>query len=216
MRGHAFLVGTYHEGSSPVHRAPLWLKFLLVCLTGAAAFVLVDWVVSAALVFALLLLHLLAQLPASHLRRTAAALAPMALILGGWQWWQLGLPAAARIVLNIAACVLAAGLMTATTPVQQLLDGLVRASGPLRRFGADPERFGLTMALMLRSIPFVLGAFADSRDAARARGLERSPRARLLPVVIGTVAYARQTGEALAARGLGDADEEAGAGEEAG
>ncbi|HET7414781.1 MAG TPA: hypothetical protein VFI97_03695, partial [Arthrobacter sp.] len=44
----------------------------------------------------------------------------------------------------------------------------------------------------------------DVRDAAKARGLERNPRALLVPVVINAVAYAKQTGDALAARGLGE------------
>ena len=41
-------------------------------------------------------------------------------------------------------------------------------------------------------------------DAARARGLERDPRARLVPLVVRSVAHARATGEALDARGIGD------------
>ena len=49
------------------------------------------------------------------------------------------------------------------------------------------------------------GSFAEVGDAARARGLERSVRARTIPVVLSAVAYARRTGDALAARGLGDA-----------
>ena len=36
----------------------------------------------------------------------------------------------------------------------------------------DGERFGLSVGIMLRSIPFLTGAFYDVRDAARARGLE--------------------------------------------
>ena len=118
-----------------------------------------------------------------------------------------GRPVAARIVLNILLCVVAASLLTATTPLQRLLDGVVSLARPFRRFGADPERFALTIAIMLRSIPFIAGAFSDVRDSARARGLERNPRALVLPVFITTVAYARQTGEALAARGLGDPED---------
>jgi biotin transport system permease protein len=93
--------------------------------------------------------------------------------------------------------------MTATTPMQEIIDGVVAASRPVRRL-VDPEVLGLAIAVMLRSIPWVTGAFSDVRDAARARGLDRSLRAHLLPVVIHTVAYARSTGDALAARGLGD------------
>jgi len=46
---------------------------------------------------------------------------------------------------------------------------------------------------------------AESRDAARARGLDRDPRAVVVPAAVRAVGHARRTGEALAARGLGDA-----------
>ena len=41
----------------------------------------------------------------------------------------------------------------------------------------------------------------ETRDAARARGLERNPRAVLIPAAVRMVAHARATGDALAARG---------------
>ena len=40
--------------------------------------------------------------------------------------------------------------------------------------------------------------------AARARGLERSPRALVVPIALRTVARAQTTGEALHARGILD------------
>ena len=58
------------------------------------------------------------------------------------------------------------------------------------------------MALMIRSIPFLAGALSDARDAARARGVDRNPVVLLTPAVLGAVAYAQRTGEALHARGL--------------
>jgi energy-coupling factor transporter transmembrane protein EcfT len=97
-------------------------------------------------------------------------LAAVLLVIGLFQWWQLGAPTAARIVLNILVCVVAASLLTATTPVQKLLDGVVKAATPFKRLGADPERFALTIGIMLRSIPYIAGTFADVRDSARARG----------------------------------------------
>ena len=54
------------------------------------------------------------------------------------------------------------------------------------------------------AVPMTLDLANQSRDAARARGLERSPRARLTPVAIRVVAHARATGDALHARGIGD------------
>ncbi|MEW1985249.1 energy-coupling factor transporter transmembrane component T family protein [Pseudarthrobacter oxydans] len=207
MRGHGFLLANYVPGHSLIHRAPLALKFLLVFGCGLASFIVVDWRVSLAVLAGLCGLFLLTG---AGLKKLWAAIRPLAsvlVVIGVFQWWMLGAPTAARIVLNILVCVVAASLLTATTPVQRLLDGVVRAAGPFKRFGADPERFALTIAIMLRSIPYIAGTFADVRDSARARGLERNPRALILPVFITSVAFARQTGEALAARGLGDAED---------
>lgn len=207
MRGHGFLLANYVPGTSFIHRMPLWLKFLLVLACGFASFLIVDWRLAAAALAVLCVLFLLSGAGAARLFRAVRPLLPILLVIGAFQWWQLGAPVAARIVLNILLCVVAASLLTATTPLHRLLDGVVSLARPFRRFGADPERFALTIAIMLRSIPFIAGAFSDVRDSARARGLERNPRALVLPVFITTVAYARHTGEALAARGLGEPED---------
>lgn len=207
MRGHGFLLANYVPGTSLLHRAPLALKFLLVLACGLLSFIVVDWRISAVVLAVLCALFLLSAAGVKRLWAAVRPLSPVLLVIGLFQWWQLGGPTAARIVLNILVCVVAASLLTATTPVQQLLDGVVRLARPFQRFGADPERFALTIGIMLRSIPFIAGTFADVRDSAKARGLERNLRALVLPVFITSVAYARQTGEALAARGLGEADD---------
>ncbi|MDQ4046601.1 MAG: energy-coupling factor transporter transmembrane protein EcfT [Actinomycetota bacterium] len=208
MRGHGFLLANYVPGTSLLHRTPLWLKFLVVVGCGMASFLIVDWRLSVAALGVMSALFLLSGAGFGRLFRAVRPLLPILLAIGLFQWWQLGAPVAARIVLNVLLCVVAASLLTATTPLQRLLDGVVSLARPLRRFGADPERFALTIAIMLRSIPFIAGAFADVRDSARARGLERNPRALILPVFITTVAYARHTGDALAARGLGEPEDD--------
>ncbi|MEW1819599.1 energy-coupling factor transporter transmembrane protein EcfT [Arthrobacter sp. NPDC080031] len=207
MRGHGVLIPNYVRGNSIVHRTPLWLKFLLVAGCGLASFLIVDWLVSAVVLAVMCGLFLLSRAGLKRLAHSVWLVTPILGAIGAVQWWQLGGPVAARIVLNVLVCVVAASVLTVTTPVQALLDGVVALSKPFKRFGADPERFALTIAIMLRSLPFIAGAFSDVRDSARARGLERNPRALVLPVFITTVAYARQTGDALAARGLGDAED---------
>ncbi len=204
MRGHAYLVGAYCPGRSVVHRAPLWLKGLLLLAVAVASFAFPNVYLASAVLAAVVILHCAARLPAARLWQPVRIMLIFLALIAGYQYWQSGPATAWQVVAGIMATVLASNILTASTPIATLLDSLERAVEPLRRFGADPERFSLTVSLMLRSIPFVIGAFDDVRDAARARGLERNVRARTLPVLIGTVAYARATGEALAARGLGD------------
>lgn len=74
------------------------------------------------------------------------------------------------------------------------------------------ELAALAGGLMLPSIPAILGCITDVCVAARARGLGRNPIPLAGPVVISAVAFAHQTGDALAARGIleqGSAAEEA-------
>ncbi|MCU1555535.1 MAG: energy-coupling factor transporter transrane protein EcfT [Arthrobacter sp.] len=207
MSSSGYLFANYVPGSSVVHRAPLWLKFVLVLGCGMASFLIADWTVAAGMLALMCGLFLLSGAGPARLLRAVRPVLPVLAAIGLFQWWQLGSPTAARIVLNVLICIVAASILTATTPVQALLDGVASLARPFRRFGADPERFALTIAIMLRSIPFIAGAYSDVRDSARARGLERNPRALVLPVFITTVAFARQTGEALAARGLGEAED---------
>lgn len=210
MRGHAHLVAGYLPGSSLFHRMSLWVKAVLLlavavlCLASPAISTPVGAAVTTAVLLAVMGGHTVAGLPWGRLWRAVKPMLFFLVLIAAYQGWVHGILVAWQVVAAILATVLASNILTATTPVDELLDGLAAMVRPLERLGADPERFSLTVALMLRSIPFVIGAFSDVRDAARARGLERNLLARSLPVVIVTVNYARATGEALAARGLGD------------
>lgn len=201
------LFASYVPGRSVVHRAPLGLKFAGVLAAGVATALLPDWRAGAVLLAVVLACHALAGLGLRRLLATLRPVLPVLAVLFAFQWWSQDAGIAARLVLGICACYLAAGIVTGTTQAGVLVDGVVTMARPLRRW-LDPEVVGIAVAVMFRSVPWIAGAFGEVQDAARARGLERNPRALVLPVVIHTVAYARTTGEALAARGLGDPAED--------
>lgn len=201
-------LGAYRPGTSAVHRAPLGLKAAVIVAGSLAALLAGHPAATGAAALLTALGYagagLLGELP-----RPLKLMWPVLLILGAFQFWSAGLgtsgvAAAVTVTGNITVCALAARLLVLTVPVPELLDGAVTLVRPLRVFGADPERFGLALALMLRSVPYLLGSAADVRNSAKARGLERNPRAIAVPVVIRAVAYAQQTGDALAARGIGE------------
>jgi biotin transport system permease protein len=110
------------------------------------------------------------------------------------------------VVANLVLALYATRLLTLTTPIPELVDGIAIACRPLRVFRVDPDRIALAVAVMVRSLPHLLGAFDEVRDAATARGIRRNPVAYVAPVVVRAVAYAHATGDALAARGLGEDD----------
>ena len=197
-------LGLYLPGTSPVHRMRAGSKLLVMLLAGASS-VLVDHPWQAGLaVLVVLGGYLVAGLSVGTALRQAR---PVLWILGfvavfhvlasGWE-------RALVFVGVIVALVLLAALVTLTTRTTEMIDAVVRALGPLRRVGVNPERFGLLLALSIRSVPVVVGLAEEVRDAQRARGLTASPRAFAVPLIVRSLRHADALGDALVARGADD------------
>ncbi|MDT9591763.1 energy-coupling factor transporter transmembrane protein EcfT [Nocardioides zeae] len=198
------LFGAYQPGRSVLHRLPAGAK-----LGGLAALSLVTvvarrWETSLGLLALAVALLLVARVRVRHLLRVLRGLVGMLGLLAAYQSWQRGPEQAFTVVGALGSLVLLATVLTVTTPVDEIIDVITRLARPLDRFGLRPELVGLAFSLMIRGIPIVLELARETRQAARARGLERNPRAYLTPLVIRVVAHARATGEALHARGVGD------------
>ncbi|WP_144792387.1 energy-coupling factor transporter transmembrane protein EcfT [Kocuria palustris] len=211
------LFGFHRPADTPVHRAPLALKAAGIAIVSALLMIPFPW-----------LLGLLGvQAPAAAWAVPAGCLvlvlaAALAARIGPRGWWHSIRPAAwilallgayhlllrrdpamaAEVLLTVVTALLATRVLLETTPLPELLDGLVRLLSPLRRVGVDPQRIGLAIQIMLRTIPFLTGVVDDLRDAAAARGVRLGPVALASPLVISAVAHGQRTGEAVAARGL--------------
>lgn len=200
----AVSLGVHHPGTTVLHRIPAGPKLGLLFAYGLVVVALQGpWPPTAALGVSVLLAAS-ARVPLRDLWRGLRPMLLIVAVLAGFQAWQRGWPVAVEIAATILALVVAATTFTATTPTDRLLDAIVRGLEPLRRLGVNPEKVALTFSLMIAALPRIADIAAETRDAARARGLERSPRAYLIPLTIRTVAHAHATGDALAARGLGD------------
>ncbi|RKQ37136.1 energy-coupling factor transporter transmembrane component T family protein [Kocuria tytonis] len=196
------LLGTYVPGTSPLHRCRLWLKAVLVLGVCLTVMTLRTWPVSLAVLGATAVVSLACGL---GLRRWASALRPLrflVLLLAGYHLVATGPARAADVVLSLLAVVALTRLLLSTTALPRLIDGLVWLCAPLRVVGVDPERVGLAVSLMIRSVPWLFGVLSSLRDAAAARTVRPRPAQLVTPAVIATVDYAHRTGEALAARGL--------------
>jgi len=126
------------------------------------------------------------------------------ILLFPFQWWLAGWQSAVIVVGTLVLAVAAAGLVSLTTRTTDLLAVIERAIQPLRYVRVDPERVALLLTLTIRVVPVINGLVHDVRDTRRARGMERSVRAYVTPVVIRTVGYAERLGDALVARGVDD------------
>jgi biotin transport system permease protein len=198
------VIGVYRPGTSWLHRAPPASKLLaLAALAGVLVSLRSPRAVLAGAVVVVLVV-------ATSGLGTGAAFSQVwplrwvVVVLVPFQWWAAGWRAAVVVVGTMLLTVAAAGLVTLTTRVADMLDALTVLLRPLRHAGVDADRIALVLALAIRAVPVLAGIASEVGDARRARGLERSPRALLVPLVVRTVRHADRTGEALAARGVDD------------
>ena len=185
-------------------RLPVGLKLATLFGLSITTVVLHGVPSSLGLLALVLLLAVATRVPGRTLLRTLRGILLFAVAVAALQWWWTGPARAVESLLDLTTLALLGLLLTATTPVGDMLEAFSRWAGPLRHVGVDPERVGLVISMAIQSIPATLTLARETRDAARSRGLERSPRALLTPFVIRVVARAHETGAALQARGIGD------------
>lgn len=198
------LIGSYRPGSTLLHRVPAGPKLGLVALWSLAVVLTAGWRAAVACLVIALLIGAWARLGLRRTLRSARGLLIMLAVVSAFQIWQTSWQVAVSVTADLLALFVVALAFTATTPVDGLLSAIERGLTPLRPIGVKPERVALAFSLVLSSLPRLLGIAQETRAAAKARGLERSPRALLVPFAIRSVAGALETGAALHARGLGD------------
>ncbi|MCA0296816.1 MAG: energy-coupling factor transporter transmembrane protein EcfT [Actinobacteria bacterium] len=198
------LFGLYLPGTSWLHRLPVGAKYVLLLVLTVPVLVIAAPLPSLAALAASMLLLLSTRVGVRPSWSLPRPLLVLLAILAAYQV-VVGQPGLAVVVTaNLVTAVYASRLLTLTTPGPVLIDALVAGLRPLRVVGVDPERVGLAVAIMVRSVPLLLDTFEQVRQAARARGRERNLFALVTPVVVRAVGQAQATGAALAARGLGE------------
>ena len=198
------MIGVYRAGDSLLHRSPAGAKLVgLLVFTTLLLVFRSPVTMGVGLIFVVLLYAITAYTPVIMLQQ----IWPMkwiVILLFPFQWWLAGWQSAVIVVGTLVLAVAAAGLVSLTTRTTDLLAVIERAIQPLRYVRVDPERVALLLTLTIRVVPVINGLVHDVRDARRARGMERSVRAYVTPVVIRTVGYAERLGDALVARGVDD------------
>ncbi len=198
------LFGLYQPGTTFLHRMPAGAKLLAMAAISVVTVVFRSPATSIGLVAAVIVLLAVARVRLGLLVRTLRGLLVVMSLITAYQVWQQGWAHAVTVVGALVGLILLATVLTVTTSVDEMLDTVTRSARPFRRLGVDPDMVALAFSLMIRGIPTTIELASETRQAAMARGLERSPRALVTPMVLRTVAHARATGEALHARGVGD------------
>ncbi|WP_431278198.1 energy-coupling factor transporter transmembrane component T family protein [Leifsonia poae] len=194
----------YRPGSGWLHRAPAGPKAagLLVIVLAVSFLPSTFWAAGVAAVIAVLG-FLVAGLGWRELGRQTVAVRWVIVITLAGQLLFLDAESAIANTSRVVCAVLLASLLVLTTRVSDLLDAFERGLHPFARFGLDPARVALVLAVAVNTIPVLARLAAGVREAQRARGVRGSLKGFVIPFLVVSLKHADDLGDALTARGVG-------------
>lgn len=81
-----------------------------------------------------------------------------------------------------------------------MIDTIERGLRPLKLVGVSPAKVGMMLSMTIRFIPMLFSMLQDIRTAQRARGLEHSVVAVVVPLLIRALRMGNDLTEAIEAR----------------
>ncbi|RCK35767.1 cobalt ABC transporter permease [Thalassospira xiamenensis] len=194
------IAGLYIDGNSALHRAAAGLKVLALVLLGTGVFLIPDLPVLAGVLVTVFVLYPVSGFGAGILWAQIRPILWLLVLFFAVQLWLNDWQAGLVVIFRLAAIVSFAGLVTLTTRTSDMLAALERAMRPLARFGVNPEKVSLAFSMVLRFIPVIAQIGHEIRDAQRARGLDKSVLALVVPLIIRTLKTADDVADAIDAR----------------
>lgn len=195
------MMGGYLAETTWAHRLPAGLKLMLLAALSIGLLPVDDWRVLA------LALGLVGAAYASLGRQAFRRLSlfrpllPFLLIIFGLQAYAGGWDQGASAVLRLAVMVLAADLVTMTTPMTALMAAIEPVLRLGRPLGLNPRKIALAVALVLRFVPVLLANWRAREEAWRARSHRRVPLRLVGLFLVETLRLADHVADALDARG---------------
>lgn len=193
----------YRPRNTPMHRLPAWFKILTLIAWTVTSIIVTDPVSAVGMAAAALLLLLSVLPPAGPTLRAMLGLSIIAVLAGAYAAWRIDLNEAIDKTADFVGLFALSLAVTGSTPMGEMLDLITRASRPFRRI-IPPAIPGIMFSIVIRVIPEVAQIMAESKQALRARGIERSVRGLVTPTAVRTVGFALDLGQALHARGIAD------------
>ncbi|QPZ37622.1 energy-coupling factor transporter transmembrane component T family protein [Paramicrobacterium chengjingii] len=197
------MLGQYRARDSILHRLPAGTK--LIGLVVAVLVVAVPppslWNLGGGAVL-VLACYLVGRLGVGELWRQVLAIRWIIMFIVVVPLLFLPIPTVLATAARVVVVLLLAAIVTLTTRTTEILDAVEHALHPFRRFGVNPDRIGLMLALTIRTVPVVAGLAGELRDAQRARIGRLSVKAFVVPLLVQSLRHADDTAEALAARGV--------------
>lgn len=191
------------EGDSVLHRLPAGLK-----LGALSAISLVLFAVHMPLPLSIAALiglagHVLLRISVGEIWRRLRSFVLIIIVVALFTGF-LNSPAEGLVALfRLSALALFASLVTATTTTGDFIAVITKVAMPLERIGLVRARdVGLSIGLVIRFIPEIIGRYELIRDAHHARGLKVRPLSIIVPLIITTLRSADEIAAAIDARSI--------------
>ena len=192
----------YLPGNTWLHRVRAGLKLAVLAIGSTA----LMWVHSPSLLLvACALVCLSVRWAGASLQQVWQQLRPLVwllFVLGGLSVWAHGVLQAFEMILRLLTLVLAALVVSMTTPLTQMMQVVAWLLKPFQRLGwVDADKVALGFGLTMRLIPELGVQWQEIREAQLARGLTPSPLTMGVPMLLRTLRRADEIAEAIDARG---------------
>lgn len=185
-----------------LHRIPAGIKLGSLALFSLLLLPVDDWRMLASVLAIVLAIYAGFGRPGFARMALLRPLVPLLIIVGSMQALSSGWHAGVVVSLRILVMVLLADLVSMTTTISALMDGLAPVFSLLRPLGVNPRKMALAVALVLRFVPVLLTRWRAREEAWKARTRRRVP-IRLLAVFLADVLQlADRVAESLDARGF--------------
>lgn len=197
------MIQLYLPGTSPIHRMPAAVKVLVFALvalgiTVSARNPLTLPITTAVVVAA----YLMAGFGLDTLFRQIVTVRWLIAVMLISQLFFVPVMTVLGNTGRVVLVVVLASLITLTTRIPALLDATETTLAPFRRFGVNPAKIGLLLALSITAIPVISGFAALIRDAQRARGMPVRIHTFTVPLLVMSLKHSDELADALIARGL--------------
>jgi len=186
-----------------MHWLPAWVKIGLLLIWTITAIAITDPFSAVGMACAALLLLVSVVPPLKPTLRAMLGITVVAALAGAYAAWRIDLYEAIDSAADLIGLFAISLAITGSTRMGEMLDLITTAARPFKRI-VPPAIPGIMFSIVIRVIPEVAQIMAQSKQALRARGIERSMRGLLTPTAVRTVGFALDLGQALHARGIAD------------
>ncbi len=196
-------LGMYRPRHTPMHRFPALVKVAILFAWTVGTLIVSDPISAAGMAVAAILMLISVLPPFKATVKAMLGIIVISALASAYTAWRIDMAEAVDMATDLVGIFALSLAVTGSTPMGELLDLAASAARPFRRI-MPPAIPGLMFAIVIRVIPEVAHIMAQSKQALRARGIERSLRGLLTPTATRTVGFALDLGQALHARGIAD------------